>query len=82
MWCLASGAHVPAKSLSLTPVDAVFVRMGARDSILTGQSTFHVELSETSTILDLATPKSLVALDEFGRGTATSDGIALMWWLV
>ena len=80
--CLATilaqvGAHVPAKSLSLTPVDAVFVRMGARDSILTGQSTFHVELSETSTILDLATPKSLVALDEFGRGTATSDGIAL-----
>lgn len=89
--CLATilaqiGAPVPARSCELTPVDAIFVRMGARDSIFTGQSTWNVELSDCNSMLQQATPHSLVVLDEFGRGTAISDGIALaaavMRWLV
>lgn len=80
--CLAAlmaqvGAWVPAQSLSLTPVDAVFVRMGAKDDLMAGQSTFFVELAETAAALNRATPASLVALDELGRGTATSDGAAI-----
>lgn len=71
------GAWVPAAALQLTPVDAVFVRMGAKDHIMTGQSTFFVELSETGAMLSRATPRSLVALDELGRGTATLDGAAI-----
>ena len=80
--CLASllaqvGAWVPAASLEMSPVDAIFVRMGARDRIMLGQSTFFVELSETAGALARATQNSLVALDELGRGTATSDGAAI-----
>lgn len=80
--CLAAvmaqmGAWVPAHSLTLTPVDAVFVRMGAKDDVMSGQSTFFVELAETAAALNRATPASLVALDELGRGTATSDGAAI-----
>lgn len=80
--CLAAvaaqvGAWVPARSLTLTPADAVFVRMGARDRIMLGQSTFFVELSETAAALASATRYSLVALDELGRGTATTDGAAI-----
>jgi DNA mismatch repair protein MSH6 len=71
------GAWVPAESLELTPTDAVFVRMGARDRIMLGQSTFFVELSETAAALASATRYSLVALDELGRGTATTDGAAI-----
>ncbi|KAK9844444.1 hypothetical protein WJX74_002610 [Apatococcus lobatus] len=80
--CLAAlmaqaGAWVPATSLELTPVDAVFVRMGARDAILLGHSTFFVELSETAAALNRATSRSLVAMDELGRGTSTSDGASI-----
>ncbi|GIL60874.1 hypothetical protein Vafri_15713 [Volvox africanus] len=72
-----TGAWVPAESLMLSPADAIFVRMGARDSIMTGQSTFFIELSETAAMLAKATKYSLVALDELGRGTATLDGAAV-----
>ncbi|GFR46109.1 hypothetical protein Agub_g7597, partial [Astrephomene gubernaculifera] len=80
--CLATvlaqvGAFVPAESLVLSPADAIFVRMGARDSILTGQSTFFIELAETAAMLARATCDSLVVLDELGRGTATMDGAAV-----
>eukprot|EP00899_Mesostigma_viride_P023184 jgi/Mesvir1/404/Mv11296-RA.1 len=71
------GADVPAESFSLSPVDRLFVRMGARDNIIAGQSTFLLELAETSAMLSRATRHSLVALDELGRGTSTSDGAAI-----
>ncbi|KAJ3053991.1 DNA mismatch repair protein msh6 [Rhizophlyctis rosea] len=73
------GCHVPARSCRLTPVDRIFTRIGANDNILAGQSTFMVELSETSKILREATPRSLVILDELGRGTSTFDGYAIAY---
>ncbi|GJR83688.1 DNA mismatch repair protein MSH6 [Tanacetum coccineum] len=71
------GADVPAESFKMSPVDRIFVRMGAKDHIMAGQSTFLTELLETASMLSSATHSSLVALDELGRGTATSDGQAI-----
>lgn len=71
------GAPIPATSARLTLVDRIFTRLGAQDDIMAGQSTFLVELSETSAILKHATENSLVLLDELGRGTATYDGTAI-----
>ena len=71
------GSYVPAQSAKLGMLDAVFTRMGAFDNMMAGESTFMVELSETSDILKQASPKSLVILDELGRGTSTHDGVAI-----
>ncbi|KAM7356544.1 DNA mismatch repair protein Msh6 [Cochliomyia hominivorax] len=71
------GAHVPAQTCRLSLVDRIFTRLGAQDDILSGHSTFLVELNETSLILKHATANSLVLLDELGRGTATYDGTAI-----
>ncbi|TGZ85655.1 mismatch repair MSH3 [Ascodesmis nigricans] len=71
------GSYVPAASARLSLLDAVFTRMGAFDNMITGESTFMVELSETSDILKSATQRSLVILDELGRGTSTHDGVAI-----
>lgn len=71
------GSPIPATSARLSLIDRIFTRLGAQDDILAGQSTFLVELSETSAILKHATVNSLVLLDELGRGTATYDGTAI-----
>lgn len=71
------GSYVPAESAKLGMLDAVFTRMGAFDNMMAGESTFMVELSETSDILKQASPKSLIILDELGRGTSTHDGVAI-----
>nr|KAF6448067.1 mutS-like protein 6 [Rousettus aegyptiacus] len=71
------GCYVPAEVCRLTPIDRVFTRLGASDRIMSGESTFFVELSETASILTHATAHSLVLVDELGRGTATFDGTAI-----
>ncbi|CAG8542071.1 1112_t:CDS:10 [Diversispora eburnea] len=73
------GCYVPAKRCLMTPFDRIYTRIGANDNILAGQSTFMVELSETSKILHEATPRSMVILDELGRGTSTFDGYAIAY---
>ena len=73
------GCFVPASSCRMTLFDRIFTRIGANDNILAGQSTFMVELSETSKILQQASPYSLTILDELGRGTSTFDGYAIAY---
>jgi DNA mismatch repair protein MutS len=74
-----TGSFVPARSAKLPVIDRVFARVGASDNIAKGQSTFMVEMQETANILHCATSRSLVILDEIGRGTATFDGLSLAW---
>jgi DNA mismatch repair protein MutS len=74
-----AGCFVPARKLRLGIVDRVFARVGASDDLARGRSTFMTEMVETAAILSQATPRSLVVLDEIGRGTATFDGLAIAW---
>ena len=73
------GSFVPAKSAKLPILDRIWTRVGASDDLASGRSTFMVEMTETATILHNATPRSLILLDEIGRGTSTFDGLSIAW---
>jgi DNA mismatch repair protein MutS len=74
-----AGSFVPAQKAKFGVIDRLFSRVGASDDLARGRSTFMVEMVETATILNCATPRSLVILDEIGRGTATFDGLSIAW---
>jgi DNA mismatch repair protein MutS len=76
------GSHLPAKEAKIGIVDRIFTRVGASDDLSRGQSTFMVEMNETATILNQTTSKSLLILDEIGRGTSTFDGISIAWSVI
>jgi len=73
------GSYVPATAARLAPMDRIFTRIGSSDDLASGRSTFMVEMTETANILHNATPRSLVLMDEVGRGTSTFDGLSLAW---
>ena len=77
-----TGCFVPAAEARIDLVDRIFTRIGASDDLARGQSTFMVEMTETANILNNATPRSLIVLDEIGRGTSTFDGLSLAWSIV
>ena len=76
------GSFVPAATAALPLIDRVFTRIGASDNLARGRSTFMVEMTETAVILNTATPRSFIILDEIGRGTATYDGLSFAWAVV